>query len=153
MLLTTQEMRVHKWVPKKLYGFARAEGSNVDVFFHIRAFRWGDFSTKVPPLIGERVLVEYPEPKSQGSAPKARLVKRLEEPAVWYGVVDDFNEQRGFGFILTNDGRSHYLHRSEMVDGTLPRQGMTVLFYEGRRRGRSRACYVSPVKDTKEPNE
>jgi len=136
-------MRVVKYLPKKLFGFVTDE-SGQEVFFHIRAFKWGDFQTKPPPIIGEEVDVEYDEERSpNGKAPKARAVYRLTEPRASLGVVEDFNEQRGYGFIKSDDGRSHYLHRSEMKDGRLPMQGMEVTFFEGFRQGRTRACYVS----------
>lgn len=141
-------MRVLKYLPKKLFGFV-VDDSGQQVFFHIRAFKWGDFSTTPPPIIGELVDVEYDAGgPSNGKAPKARLVTRLTEPRVSFGVVEDFNEGRGYGFIRTDDGRSHYLHRSEMKDGRLPMPGMSVTFFEGFRQGRTRACYVSLTEGT-----
>jgi len=136
-------MRVLKYLPKRLFGFV-VDDSGQQVFFHIRAFKWGDFSTSPPPIIGETVDVEYNEKEpSNGKAPKARAVFRLEEPRACFGIVEDFNESRGYGFIKSDDGRSHYLHRSEMKDGRLPMPGMQVTFFEGIRQGRTRACYVS----------
>jgi cold shock CspA family protein len=136
-------MRVLKYLPKKLFGFVVDEDGQ-QVFFHIRAFKWGDFATTPPPIIGEEVDVEFDESStSNGKAPKAHTVWRLTEPRASFGVVEDFNEQRGYGFIKTEDGRSHYLHRSEMKDGRLPMPGMEVSFFEGFRQGRTRACYVS----------
>lgn len=132
-----------KYVPAKLYGFVgNDEGS--ELFFHIRAFKWGEFPTHPPPIIGETVDVEWdPEAPSPGRAPKARHVHRIVEPRASYGVIEEFNESRGYGFIKTDDGRSHYLHRSEMTDGRLPMAGMVVTFFEGFRQGRTRACYVT----------
>jgi cold shock CspA family protein len=140
-------MRVLKYLPKQLFGFAVDE-SGQQVFFHIRAFVWGDYRTHPPPIIGEEVDVEYdPGGPSNGKAPKARHIYRLSEPRASFGVVEDFNESRGYGFIKTEDGRSHYLHRSEMTDGRLPMPGMEVTFFEGFRQGRTRACYVSLTGD------
>jgi cold shock CspA family protein len=142
-------MRVLKYVPKQLFGFTVDETGN-QVFFHIRAFKWGVFPTYPPPLIGEAVDVEYdPESRHNGKAPKARGVHRLSEPVASFGRIEDFNEKRGYGFITTPDGRSHYLHRSEMTDGRLPLPGMEVIFFEGFRQGRPRACFVKLTGDDK----
>jgi len=139
-------MQVLKYLPKQLFGFA-VDASGQQVFFHIRAFKWGNYSTSPPPIIGEEVEVEYdPESAVDNKAPKARKITRLTEPRASYGIIEDFNEQRGYGFIRTNDGRSHYLHRSEMTDGRLPMPGMEVNFFEGFKKGRTRACYVSLVE-------
>jgi len=137
-------MHVLKYVPKQLFGFVVGP-EEIQVFFHIRAFKWGSFPTFPPPLIGEEVEVEYdPDDSSEGTsrAPKARTVTRLQEPVASLGVVEEFSEKRGYGFIATDDGRTHYLHRSEMVDGSLPMTGMAVEFFEGFRQGRPRACFV-----------
>ena len=53
-------MRVLKYLPKKLFGFV-VDDEGQQVFFHIRAFKWGDFPTNPPPIIGEEVDVEYDE--------------------------------------------------------------------------------------------
>jgi cold shock CspA family protein len=144
-----QRMRVLKYLPKQLFGFAIDDEGN-QVFFHVRAFKWGKFDHTPPPIIGEEVEVEYePGGSSNGRAPRARAVRRVNAPQVTYGVVEDFNEQRGYGFIKTSDGRSHYLHRSEMTDGRLPMPGMEVTFFEGFRQGRTRACYVTPSQGEK----
>lgn len=141
-----KKMRVLKYLPKQLFGFAVDEGGK-QVFFHIRAFKWGDFPTKIPPIIGEEVYVEFDSSSnSRGKAPKAKTVERVREPHAAHGVVEDFNEERGYGFIKTEDGRSHYLHRTEMTDGRLPMAGMQCTFFEGFRQGRTRACYVTLVQ-------
>jgi len=141
--LVRKRMRVLKYLPKKLFGFA-VDDAGQQVFFHIRAFIWGDFPTHPPPVVGEPVDVEYdPGGPSNGRAPKARHVHRVEHPQAAVGVVEDFNEQRGYGFIKTDDGRTHYLHRTEMTDGRLPMPGMECTFFEGYRQGRTRACYVT----------
>ena len=140
--LVRKRMRVLKYLPKQLFGFA-VEESGHQVFFHIRAFNWGSFPTHPPPVVGEEVDVDYdPGGLSNGKAPKARHVHRVTEPRASYGVIEDFNEQRGYGFIKTDDGRSHYLHRTEMTDGRLPMAGMECTFFEGFKQGRTRACYV-----------
>lgn len=142
--LVRQRAHILKYVPKKFFGFTIDE-AGLQVFFHIRAFRWGAFPTFPPPVIGEAVDVEFdPTMDSNGKAPKARYVHRLNEPKASFGVIEDFNEVKGFGFIRTDDGRSHYLHRTEVddPDGRLPMPGMEVTFFEGFRQNRSRACWV-----------
>ncbi len=140
-------MRVVKYVPARLYGFVQGDDS-VEFFFHIRAFKWGDFRTNPPPIVGEEVDVDYEvDGPHHGQAPKARAVFRINDPRASYGVVEEFHEAQGYGFIRTDDGRSHYLHRSEMTDGSLPLAGMEVTFFEGFRRGRLRACYVTLVSN------
>lgn len=138
-----KRMRILKYMPSKLYGFVVDEDGQ-QIFFHMRAFVWGDFAMQPPPIIGEPVEVEYELPEAiNGKAPRARQVRRVAEPCASFGIVEDFNESRGYGFIKTEDGRTHYLHRSEMTDGRLPLPGMEVTFFEGFRQGRSRACYVT----------
>lgn len=147
MALVTDQMWVEKYHPKKLYGFVQDDAGK-QAFFHVRSFHWGDFPTYPPPIVGERVEVEYdPETRSSDQAAKARRVARLAEPVSLSGFVEDFNPEHGWGFIRSSDGRSHYLHRSEMTDGRLPMPGTEVTFYEGFRKGRTRACYVK-IKDS-----
>ena len=141
--LVRQRMHVLKYLPKQLFGFAGTEDGK-QVFFHIRAFKWGEFQHKTPPIIGEEVDVEFdPSVTSNGKAPRARHVERVNEPRPACGIVEDFHEGNGYGFIRTDDGRSHYLHRTEMTDGRLPMPGMRCTFFEGFREGRNRACYVT----------
>jgi cold shock CspA family protein len=141
--LVRQRAKIIKYLPEQLYGFT-ADEAGFQVFFHIRAFHWGSFPTFPGPIIGEKVDVEYnPETLPNGKAPKARRVHRLNEPVASFGVIEDFNESKGFGFIRTEDGRSHYLHRSEVKGGRLPMPGMEVTFFEGFRQGRTRACYIT----------
>lgn len=143
-------MRILKYVPKKLFGFTVNETGD-QVYFHIRTFKWGKFPTHPPPLIGEEVEVEYnSESRRDGKAPKAREVVRIHEPAASYGYIESFNVKRGYGFIMSPDGRSHYLHRSEMTDGKLPMPGMEVVFFEGFKQGRPRACFVQITGDRHE---
>ena len=140
-------MRILKYLPKQLFGFAADEEGH-QVFFHVRAFRWGDFRVKAPPIVGEPVEVEFaPGSGPPNKAPRARSVRRLEEPKPCVGYVETFNVQKGYGFIRTDDGRSHYLHRTEMTDGRLPLPGMPCTFFEGFKKGRARACYVSLVEE------
>lgn len=144
--LVRQRAKIVKYLPERFFGFTANE-AGLEVFFHIRAFIWGSFPTYPPPVIGESVDVEFdPTFTPNGHAPKARRVHRLKEPVASFGVVEDFNEKRGYGFIRTEDGRSHYLHRTEMKGSRLPMPGMEVTFFEGFKQGRTRACYVTLVQ-------
>jgi len=137
-------MRVALYVPSRLYGFCEDEGGN-QVFFHARVFQPGGAhdETPVPPLLGETVEVDYdPNVHGEDNAPRASLVRRLEVPVHLSGTVEQFNSDKGWGFVLGDDETSYYLHRSEVQDGKLPSAGRRVLFYAGRKKGRPRACYV-----------
>jgi len=53
-----------------------------------------------------------------------------------------FDAQRGFGFVVGEDGVSYHLHTSEILDHKIPLKGQTVMFFPGVRQGRPRACHV-----------
>lgn len=133
-------MRVVKYAPHKLYGFAESDDGH-RVFFHVQVFQPGP--TGPPPIIGELVQVTAPD-ATEGSAqsPRASRVVRIGSAVKLAGVVEDFNSNKGWGFIRDQKGKSYYLHRSEVLGGKLPLQGRRVAFYEGTARGRPRACYV-----------
>ena len=153
-------MRVKKYIPDRMYGFAvGADGQ--DVFFHLRVFRpgheWGHddacrgcgpgvcawVDTPPGPILGERVLVVlHPEASPAGSAPRAERVDRVDTPVAIAGDVDTFDAQRGYGFVKGEDGVAYHLHRSEVVGGRVPLPGRRVLFYPGVRQERPRACHV-----------
>lgn len=138
-------MRVELYAPDKLYGFCEGDGSRV--FFHLEAFaagRWGGLSSSPPPILGERVQVDYDEESNPGNgkAPRALSVERCDPPVRVKGVVESFNMTTGWGFALGDDGVSYYLHRSEVGRGRLPVAGQRVTFYAGFKRGRPRACHV-----------
>ena len=129
------------YAPHKLYGFTESAECG-RVFFHAQVFQPGPGGP--PPIVGEEVEVEV-EPGAvevEGRRPRATRVTRLVSPTRLHGVVDDFNSTKGWGFILGSDGRSFYLHRSEVIDGKLPLKGRRVAFYEGAARGRPRACHI-----------
>lgn len=155
--MPTERMRVSKYIPDKLYGFAIDE-SGFEVFFHLGVFRPGEGSAQVPagccscnlpcearilppPIIGEPVTVTY-EQGDAGRAPRASRVDRITPVEVRTGRVESLDPQRGFGFIKGDDGESYYLHRSEIADGHLPLSGQQVVFCAGIRQGRPRACHV-----------
>ena len=102
----------------------------------------GGLEVVAPPIIGEPVNVVYSPTDEQDRPPRARSVRRVEPPVLLEGVVDTFNPKKGWGFALTPDGVSYYLHRSEVLGGSLPLPGDKVFFYGGWKKGRPRACYV-----------
>ncbi len=149
-----KQMRIAKYIPQGLYGFA--EDSEGQVFFHLGVFRPNDPSNPIPPILGEPVLVET-DPDStpvqnnpfQGKhtkAPRAKRVDRVQTPNLITGVVESFDSQRGFGYVLGSDGVLYHLHRSEVLDGALPLPDQEIEFYAGIRQDRPRACYVKVRK-------
>lgn len=88
-------------------------------------------------------MVQFdPSMGSPDRAPRAFRVERIDTPLFVSGMVETFNEERGWGFARGNDGQSYHLHRSEVEGGRLPMAGKRVEFYAGFRKGRPRACYV-----------
>lgn len=142
--MKTIKARITLYVPNKLFGFGKAPDTGEQFFFHLGDFRWLGNMPTPPPVVGEWVEAEYdPTQKKRGSAPKARRVARLNQPDEVMGDVDAFDVVKGYGFINGDDGKSYYLHRSDMEDESLiPVKGDRVQFYGGFKRGKPRACYV-----------
>lgn len=154
--------KCHKYLPDKLYGFIRCSSGDqeVDVFFHLAVFQPGDEVDVVrcssctglpqcrlgveppPPILGERLRVEYEPVPPGGKAPRATRVERLDPPRMILGVVESFDHQRRYGFVKGDDDVTYHLHESEIVDGRLPLVNGRVVFYAGWREGRPRACHV-----------
>jgi len=135
------KLRVKKYFPDRLYGFLRDDLGD-EVFFHVGVFDPAGWD-QPPPIAGEWVEAEVGERESASKAPRAKSVKRLEKPQILSGVVESFNQDRGWGFAKGSDGTSYYLHRSEVVEGKLPMKEMGVTFYAGFKKDRPRACYVT----------
>lgn len=141
--LPPRRMIVEKYIPQGFYGFVSdAQGSQV--FFHMDVFICGERDLdNVPPITGESVEVFVNLQNHEGKqSPRAERVKRINPPCLLTGVVETFDTQRGFGFILGSDGVSYHLHRSELVRDKLPYNGRKVRFYAGKRKNRPRACHV-----------
>jgi cold shock CspA family protein len=155
----TIEMRVHKYIPDRLYGFA-IDDSGQEVFFHLGVFDSGTSfgapsrcstcsdgtcswaSAPPPPILGERVEVTAVLDSQDGRAPRADRVRRLDPAVAVQGEIETFDALRGYGFILGADKVSYHLHKSEMLDGRLPVAGLRVSFFAGTRQGRPRACHI-----------
>lgn len=158
MPVSVVQMRVHKYIPDKLYGFL--VGVEGEVFFHLGEFKPGSgqqvtstcskcppggcawSQMPVPPVLGERVEVEVDLTSGKGKAPRAIRVTRLAPPKAVQGIVEIFDNSRGFGFIKDKRGISYHLHKSEILDGKIPRVGQEVSFFAGVRQGKPRACFV-----------
>ncbi len=156
---TPSRMRVHKYIPDRLFGFC-VDGDGEQVFFHLATFHPGTSVSKrcskcpiqgctwveapPPPILGEEVdvTVDASNPPQPGRAPRATRVQRVTDPLAVEGIVDMFDAHRGFGFILGEDGVTYHLHTSEILDNRMPVKGMTVIFFGGTRQGRPRACHV-----------
>jgi len=160
MPVSTLLMRVHKYIPDKLYGFA-IDDRGQEIFFHLGVFDPGvTFGTPArcsscpdkscswtsappPPVLGEAVEVEVDLESSIGKkAPRADRVRRKHTPKAVHGEVETFDAVRGYGFVAGSDGVSYHLHKSEVLDGRLPTTNQAVSFFAGVRRGRPRACHV-----------
>jgi len=153
-------MRVLKYIPDKMYGFCRDDDSDLEVFFHLGSFRPGEpvvaarcpgcsgpprcsiTEDAPPPILGEPVMVDSELREPGGKAPRASRVERLRTPRMVVGVVESFDPQRRYGFVLGSDQVSYHLHESEVVDGRLPMTGRHLVFFPGLREGRPRACHV-----------
>lgn len=118
-----------------MFGFFQAE-EGVEIFFHLSCFDHGSWDT--PPIVGEEVSAEYDLERK-----KAKKVRRTTPPKKLEGVVESFDQKNGWGFLRGDDRVSYYLHRSEVLGGTVPVRGDRAAFYAGHKKGRPRACYVS----------
>ncbi len=152
-------MRVIKYIPDKLYGFC-GDDEGFEVFFHLATFqpgtsvdvahcpnchgqpRCGLPEDPPPPILGEWVQVESAAGTPGGRAPRADLVVREVTPRMIVGVVESFDTQRRYGFVMGSDQISYHLHESEVIDGRLPIAGRKIVFFPGQREGRPRACHV-----------
>ena len=160
MPVSTLRMRVHKYIPERLYGFVQDEAGR-QVFFHLGSFMSGQApgmemacascttsgctwaEMPAPPILGEEVDVDVDfEDSLDERAPRAVRVLRVNTPTPLRGVVEIFDPLRGFGFIRTPSGESYHLHKSEVIEGRLPVVGRRVSFYGGLRQGKPRACHV-----------
>jgi cold shock CspA family protein len=130
------------FIPDKFYGFGKVPDTEEQFFFHLGDFRWIPGQSSPPPVVGEWVQVEYDDTQpKRGSAPKASRVERLQQPLQVQGDVEQFDVGRGYGFIKGKDGKSYYLHRSDMDDPSIPVKGDRVRYFAGFKRGKPRACY------------
>lgn len=98
------------------------------------------------PITGEEVIIERVEPREKGSD-VARGVRRISTPIQRVGIVESFDNTKGWGFLKSGlDGSKVFLHRSEMEGDWVPIKGSAVKFYEGFKGSRPRACYVSKME-------
>lgn len=146
--MITRRMKVHKYLPDKLYGFCVGDEGD-QVFFYLSVFtdkrEGGRF---IPPILGEHVEVTYQEKMTtNGEAPRAQQVVRVTAPKQKMGIVDGFDVGHGYGFIEGDDAQKYYMHRSEVMDGRLPLKGQRVAFYVGDQQPcpdkRPRACHIT----------
>jgi cold shock CspA family protein len=158
-VISTVKMRVHKYIPSKLFGFCIDPESKQEVFFHLGSFRPGHqpvekrclfcssdgcswLKAPPPPILGELVEVEVDLSAGKDKAPRAERVTRIGMIKVVEGKVDTFDAHRGYGFVQGDDDLSYHLHKSEILEGRIPTVGQTIVFFAGTRQGRPRACHV-----------
>ena len=134
MVPKEDSMVIEKYIPERLYGFVT--NGEVRLYFHLAAFDPGPYlgQTPVPPVIGESVEVHRAD---EGN--KALSVSRINSPLEIEGLVDWFDEVKGYGFASTDEG-NFYMHRSEVLGGRLPVSGRRVFFYVSE--GNKRACHI-----------
>lgn len=143
-MTSVMKARITMYSPAQMFGFARNLSTGQDVFFHLGDFRWISGMPRPPPVVGEWVEVEFDPSKQVGDKPpKASRVTRLAQPEFLGGTVDQFDVDRGYGFITADDGKSYYLHRSDVDEGGIPVKGERVEFFAGFKRGKPRACYIT----------
>ena len=153
-------MRVHKYIPEKLYGFA-VDSEGAQVFFHLGVFNPGAppktrhrrcaicpkdgclwDTVPPPPILGEDVEVTVDRPPEGDKAPRAARVERKGPPAALVGTVETFDAHLGYGFVRGENNITYHLHKSELLDGRLPRLGQVVMFFAGTRQGKPRAVHI-----------
>jgi cold shock CspA family protein len=135
-------MRVDLYSMVNGYGFCDpVEGDSARVYFRVEDFV--RLAAEEPlPIAGE--LVEVVSILSGGRSPRATSVQRLVPPARLQGTVKSFDPVKGWGFI-ERGAQLYFLHRSDLVESFTPVIGTSVAFYEGKKKGRPRACYVARV--------
>ena len=136
-------MKVRKYIPNKYYGFL-IDSNNREAFFHTSVFEAGAAEDSPPPVPNEEVLVTINfDSNSKDKVQKASRVRRLQPPWHLEGVVSFFNAEKGYGFIETDDKITYYLHRSEVLGGTLPLVGRKCSFYTSQKIRGARASYIT----------
>lgn len=148
--LRTLSMRVYKYIPNKLYGFA-IDNNDFQVFFHLgqfKPFRENGLILPLqpPPILGEPVLVSFYPNVDSTKAPKGISIERTQKPKTIMGTVESYDNTRGYGFIMGEDGISYHLHNSEILNNRYPLQGEKVKFYAGLRMGKPRACHIEVLR-------
>eukprot|EP00930_Biecheleria_cincta_P102938 TRINITY_DN947_c0_g1_i1.p1 TRINITY_DN947_c0_g1~~TRINITY_DN947_c0_g1_i1.p1 ORF type:complete len:198 (-),score=64.69 TRINITY_DN947_c0_g1_i1:305-850(-) len=101
------------------FGFITCDG--VDYFFHK-----SDIVGK-PPQDGDVLSFDMEPSKKDPSKMEARSVTGGTAGGNTQGTVKWFNEMKGYGFINTDDGQSHFMHANDISGGT-PQEGDKVWF-------------------------
>jgi cold shock CspA family protein len=131
---------VSMFSPTRLYGFC-ASPDGKELAFHASAFH--RLKPGGPgPISGEPV--EVGEIRQGDKGPFVDRVSRLVEPVRNVGTIKSYDATKGWGFVQSGGGDPIFLHSSDLNEPWLPVIGTHVQFYEGRKRGRKRACWVRP---------
>jgi len=120
------------------YGFCVNETERY--FFRVEDFGRGGVEAPLP-ICGERVVVG--RIVQGGKSPQAMSICRLDTPTKLVGQVKSFDSGKGWGFV-EHDNRNYFLHKSDLTTPFTPIIGSHITFYAGMRRGKPRACYVTP---------
>jgi len=159
-------MRIYRYLPERMYGFAILEDTKQQVFFHLGSFdpgvKWETPSycgscpvqdcswskTAPPPVAGEvvDVKVDLDDIREGASAPRASRVTRVDTQEPIKGKIKTFDNQRGYGFLEDAEGDTHYVHKSDIIGNRIPAIGQVAMFFSGRRDGKTRSCHVRLCK-------
>jgi cold shock CspA family protein len=125
-------LTVDRYLPHEQYGFFNEE----PFIFRLSQFHrlHGD---SVDPIPGESVEVFLDDIR-------VRDVLRLNPPKTYWGDIVMFDVSKGFGYIRSGSNRV-FFHASDLQGCWTPSVGQSVRFFEGRRKGKPRACYVASV--------
>jgi len=160
--MNTYRMRIYRYLPERMYGFAILEDTGQQVFFHLGSFDPGSewktpsycsscpipdcswAKTAPPPVAGEEVdvQVDLSEIREGTSAPRASRVIRVNIQTPIKGKMKTFDNQRGYGFFEEDNGISHYVHKSDIIGDRIPILGQVGMFFSGQRDRKTRACHV-----------
>ena len=160
--MDTYRMKIYKYLPERMYGFAILEDTGQQVFFHLGSFDPGSewkvppycgscpvpdcnwAKTAPPPVTGEEVdvQVDLSDVQERTSAPRVSRVTRVSIQNPIKGKIKNFDNQRGYGFFEEDDGTIHYVHKSDIIGNRIPALGQIGMFFSGHRDSKTRACHV-----------
>ena len=132
-----EEMVVEMFSISNGYGFCLSPSLG-KVFFRVEDFQ--KLETSEPqPILGEKVLVG--NIKFSDKNPKSFEVKRLKAPLLLTGEVKSFDSTKGWGFAESYTGL-YFIHKSDFMESFIPLIGTEIQYYDGKKLGRNRACYI-----------
>jgi len=132
-----EEMVVEMFSISNGYGFCLSPNLG-KVFFRVEDFR--KLGTAEPqPILGESVLVG--QIIFSEKSPKSFEVTRIKTPLLLTGEVKSFDSTKGWGFAESYTGL-YFIHKSDFMESFIPIIGTDIQYYNGKKKGRKRACYI-----------